>query len=70
MKKAEKIAENKNYTAVDIGGWHDLESYSFIHPKNGQTVTGKVFLKELTKSTGTEISLSTLPPGKELGYSQ
>ncbi len=68
MKKAELISENKNYTAVNIGSFDELQEYSFVHPKNGQTVTGKVFLKELTQSTGTEISFTTIAPGKELGY--
>ncbi len=43
MKKAELILENENFTAVNIGNLIDLPEYSFIHPKNGQTVTGKVF---------------------------
>lgn len=68
MKQTKIISENKNFTAVDIGCFNELNQYSFVHPKNGQTVTGKVFLKELTKSTGTEISFSTLPPNKQLGY--
>ena len=68
MKQIETISENENYTAVNIGLFDNLQNFSFIHPKNGQTVTGKVFLKELTKSTGTEISFSLLPPGKELEY--
>ena len=60
MKEIEKISENENHTAVDVGSFEELRNYSFIHPKNGQTVTGKVFLKQATKSTGTEISLSTV----------
>lgn len=68
MKQIETISENKNYAAINIGRFDDLSDYSFIHPKNGQTVTGKVFLKEPTKSTGTEISFSTIPPNKEIGY--
>lgn len=64
----EVISENKNYTAINIDLAHGLQNYSFIHPKNGQTITGKVFLKELTKSTGTEISFSSIPPYKEVGY--
>ena len=68
MKQIEKVSENKNYTAVNIGTLADLQKYSFIHPKNGQTVTGKVFLKEVTHSTGTEISFTTIPPHTELPY--
>lgn len=67
-KQLKEISKNKNYTAIDVGSFNDLQAYSFIHPKNGQTVTGKVFLKEPTGATGTEISISTIPPNKELGY--
>lgn len=68
MKKIEIISESENYTAVNIGSLNKLQDYSFVHPKNGQTVTGKVFLKLPTNSTGTEISFSTIPPNKDLGY--
>jgi mannose-6-phosphate isomerase-like protein (cupin superfamily) len=68
MKQTEKIAENKNYTAINIGSLEDVKSYSLIHPKTGKEVKGKVFLKEPTKSTGTEISFTTIPPKSELGY--
>ncbi len=68
MKQTEKIAENKNYTAINIGSLEDLKSYSLIHPKTGLEVNGKLFLKEPTKATGTEISFTTLPPKTELGY--
>ena len=68
MKKAALISENKNYTAVDVGSLEDIENYSLIHPKLKTEIKGKVFLKELTKSTGTEISFTTIPPKSELGY--
>lgn len=68
MKQIEIISENKNYTAINIGSLDKLTEHSMIHPKNGQEITGKVFLKDSTKATGTEISLSTLPPATELSY--
>ncbi len=68
MKKLEKISENKDYTAVNIGSMDEIKSYSLIHPKSGKEIKGKVFLKELTKSTGTEISFNSLPPKTEVGY--
>lgn len=67
-KQIDVISKNKNYTAVDVGNFSDLQNYSYIHPKNGKTVTGKVFLKKSTESTGTEISISTIPHNKELEY--
>lgn len=63
-----KIAENKNYTAIDIGNLDEINSCSLIHPKTGKKVQGKLFIKEPTQATGTEISFTSLPPKSELGY--
>lgn len=68
MKKPVLISENKNYTAVNIGSLQDVETFSLIHPKLKQEIKGKVFLKDATQATGTEISLTTIPPQSELGY--
>lgn len=68
MKKTEKLSENKNYTAINIGNLNNISSYSLIHPKLGTEIKGKLFVKESTKSTGTEISFTTIPPKSELGY--
>ncbi|PXV68072.1 Cupin domain-containing protein [Dysgonomonas alginatilytica] len=68
MKKIEPIAENTNYTAVNMGSLDEIKDHSLIHPKTQQLIEGKVFLKESTKSTGTEISFNTLPPKTELSY--
>lgn len=68
MEKPKELAAGKNYTAVDAGRLEDLGEYSFLHPLNKQQVTGKVFLKEATHATGTEISLQMLPAGQELSY--
>jgi len=54
MKQTEKISEGKNYTAINIGCLDELVNYSLIHPKTGEE-RKKVFLKEPTKATGTEI---------------
>lgn len=68
MKHSEKISENKDYTAVNIGSIDEVKNHSLIHPKLKTEIKGKVFLKELTKSTGTEISFTSVPPKTELGY--
>ncbi len=68
MKKIEPIQDNKNYSAVNIGNLDELMGYSFIHPKTGQEVCGKVFVKEATQATSTEISFTTLPARSELPY--
>ena len=68
MKKPTLTSESTNYTAVNIGSLQDVAAYSMIHPKLKHEIKGKVFLKEPTKSTGTEISFTTIPPKSELGY--
>lgn len=68
MKNVKMISENNNYTAVNIGRLQDIGAYSLIHPKLKTEIKGKVFLKAPTKSTGTEISFTTIPPKSELGY--
>ncbi|MDR3060408.1 MAG: cupin domain-containing protein [Prevotella sp.] len=68
MKQIEKISENNNYTAANIGNLSKLMDYSMIHPKNKKEVFGKVFLKDATGATGTEISFQELPPQTDLSY--
>lgn len=68
MKEIETISEGSNYKAVNIGNLNNLNEYSLIHPKSGQKIEGKVFIKEATEATGTEISFNTLPPETELSY--
>lgn len=68
MKKIETISENENYSAVNLGDLNSLMDYSLIHPKTKKLVEGKVFLKDATKATGTEISFNNLPPHTEQPY--
>lgn len=68
MKKIAKLAESDNFSAVTIGPMDELSEYSMIHPKSGQQITGKIFLKEAMEATGTEISFNSLPPHTDLSY--
>ena len=68
MKPIEKLSENINYSAVNLGTFDDLKDYSLIHPVSKRLIEGKVFLKDSTKSTGTEISFNSLPPKSEQPY--
>lgn len=68
MKQIKKLAEDINYTAIDLGNLNDLMKYSLTHPVNKQEIEGKVFLKDATKSTGSEISFNSLPPKSEQPY--
>ena len=55
------ISEGINYKAIDIGSIDKLSDYSFVHPKLGHTVENKLFIGEVLKSTGSEISFMELP---------
>jgi len=68
MKQIEKLSENAHYSAVNLGSLTDLMDYSLIHPVNKKLLEGKVFLKNATQSTGTEISFNSLPPHSEQPY--
>lgn len=43
MKQINKISENSNYSAVNLGAFDDLMAYSLIHPVNKKLIEGKVF---------------------------
>ena len=68
MKQIKKLSENTNYTAVNLGDLNKLMDYTLIHPVNKQLVEGKVFLKDATKASGSEISFNSLPPKSEQPY--
>ena len=68
MKRIDKLSENKNYSAINLGRLEDLMNYSLIHPVSGKLIEGKVFLKDATQATGTEISFNSLPPRSEQPY--
>ena len=68
MKQLEKLSENTYYTAVNMGNLEDIADYSLIHPVNKRLIEGKVFLKEATQASGTEISFNSLPPHSEQPY--
>jgi len=68
MKEIEKLSENSYYTAVDLGNLNDLMEYSLIHPVNKRLIEGKVFLKDATQATGTEISFNSLARKSEQPY--
>lgn len=56
MNSTKQIAEGKNFTALDFGKL-DLVL---------ESANGKIFLKDATKASGTEISISILPPKTDL----
>lgn len=68
MKEIKKLSENKYYSAIDLGNLNELMEYSLVHPVNKKLIEGKVFLKDATQATGTEISFNSLPPHTEQPY--
>lgn len=56
MNSTKQIAESKNFTAINFGK-PDLVL---------ESANGKIFLKDATKASGTEISISILPPKTDL----
>lgn len=68
MKQIKELSDNTNYTAVNLGDLNKLMDYTLIHPVNKQMIEGKVFLKDATKASGSEISFNSLPPKSEQPY--
>ena len=62
MATVKTIAEGTNFSAINLGGFAGLSAYSYQHPKLNREVKGKVFLGELLKATGAEVSFQLLPP--------
>ncbi|KAK8891588.1 hypothetical protein M9Y10_028801 [Tritrichomonas musculus] len=61
--KVQTVSEGTNYTAVNIGKFSDLSQYELKKPDGKVMCTGKVFIGNDAKMTGSEISYTTLPPG-------
>lgn len=68
MKNIGIISESESHSAINIGSLNTLTEHSIIHPKTKKKIKGKLFIKDLTKSTGSELSFSILPPKTELPY--
>lgn len=68
MKNIQQTTKGEGYVAIDIGSLDKVGEYSIIHPKLKTEISGKLFLKDVTEATGTEISFNTLPPHTEVPY--
>jgi mannose-6-phosphate isomerase-like protein (cupin superfamily) len=68
MKNLIVTSEGINYSAIDLGDFDNLMDYSFLHPRLKSEVKGKVFIGEILKSTGTEISFQILSPNTEIPF--
>jgi mannose-6-phosphate isomerase-like protein (cupin superfamily) len=68
MKDVEIKSEGTNYSAIDIGDFNNLTDYKYLHPKLNQYIDNKVFIGEILKTTGVEISFQILPPNTEMAF--
>jgi mannose-6-phosphate isomerase-like protein (cupin superfamily) len=62
------MVEGQNFTMAHIGKWSDLGKYIFKHPKLPGVYPGKLFLKNVLKLTGMEVSLNKLSPGTQMPF--
>lgn len=68
MKKITVKSEGGNYSAIEIGALNELAEYAYLHPKLKQNIYGKLFVGELLKTTGIEISFQVLPAKTDIPF--
>lgn len=66
MKEIKKIAEGKNFTAVDFGKTKDLGDY--VLNLGEVKIPGKVFGGQVLGTKGSEFSFQIYQPGQEGGF--
>lgn len=67
MKKIEKIAEAKNFTAISVGKLNELKDY-VLELGPDVKIPGKVFGGTAAGTTGSEFSFQVFQPGTETGF--
>ena len=67
MKKIEKIAEEKNFSAINVGKLNELGDY-VLEFSPGVNIPGKVFGGAALGATGGEFSFQILQPGTDKGF--
>jgi mannose-6-phosphate isomerase-like protein (cupin superfamily) len=67
MSLSERV-EGSNFCLVQLGETGDLRQYRFKHPRLPVPTSGKVFLQELLRLTGMEISFGLMSPGKSMPF--
>ena len=68
MKTVKTTSEGTNHNAIDLGKLDQLMDYSYMHPKRHQEIKGKLFVSEILKLTGAELSFTTIPPKTEMPF--
>ena len=67
MKQIEKIAADKNFSAVCVGKLNELGEY-VLELGSGMKIPGKVFGGAALEATGGEFSFQVFQPGTETGF--
>ena len=57
------ITHAENYSIVQTGPKEQLDQYDLLHPRHGVVRAGKLFVNELIKASGAEISLNKMAAG-------
>ena len=68
METLKISSEGKNFSALNLGSLDNLMDYSFLHPRLKTEIKGKVFVGELLKSTGAEISFNILQANTSIPF--
>jgi mannose-6-phosphate isomerase-like protein (cupin superfamily) len=68
MKNIKITSEGINYNEIEVGLFDQLMDYSYMHPKRHQEIKGKIFVGELLRSTGAEMSFTLIPPKTEIPF--
>ena len=68
MIDASLATSGPNYTSAHLGPLEELQQYQFEHPVRKVPVVGKAFLNELLGATGSQISLTKLPPNASVPF--
>lgn len=68
MKNLAITSDGKNHTSIDIGKFSDLMDYAYLNSKMNLEVKGKVFVGEILKTSGSEISFQLMLPNTEIAF--
>jgi mannose-6-phosphate isomerase-like protein (cupin superfamily) len=60
--------EGRNFTLAHLGGWDELDNYTFKHPRIPWEYPRKLFLKKELGLTGMEVSLNKMLPDEEMPF--
>lgn len=67
MKQIEKIAEAKNFNAISLGNFNELNDF-VVELGPDVKIPGKVFGGTALKTRGAEFSFQSFAPGTETGF--